>query len=168
MIYCRARNISRMRRHNGFTLVEMVIAIVILMVALLMAVPSLTGVMADRRLRKSLDGLNNLVRQAQERSISERRPYLIVWRGKQFALRAEGLLKGEDSGAVATMTWGKADSFKLSLPAAIDEDPPSAWIFWPSGNCEPAVVSYRGPDGTWTAKYSALTARPELLNYATR
>jgi type II secretion system protein H len=168
VIYCGARNISRMRRDNGFTLVEMVIAIVILLLALVLVVPSLTGVMADRRLRRSLDGLNSLVRQAQERSISEGRPYLIVWRGKQFALRAEGLHKGEESGAVATMTWGKADSFTLSFPAAIDEDPPSAWIFWPSGNCEPAVVSYRGPDGGWTAKYSALTARAELLKYATR
>jgi hypothetical protein len=139
-----------------------------MLVILVVAVPSLTGVMADRRLRKSLDGLNSLVRQAQERSISERRSYLIVWREKKFALRAEGLVKGEGSGAVATWPWRKGDSFTLSFPAAIDDDPPAAWIFWPSGNCEPAVVSYRGPDGTWTAKYSALTARPQLLKYATR
>jgi prepilin-type N-terminal cleavage/methylation domain-containing protein len=157
-----------MRRHNGFTLIEMVIAIAIMLAILVVAVPSLTGVMADRRLRRSLDGLNSLVRQAQERSISERRSYLIVWRDKQFVLRAEGLLKGEGSGAVATLAWRKGDSFTLSFPAAIDEDPPPAWIFWPSGNCEPAIVSYRGPDGAWKAKYSALTARPELMNYATR
>lgn len=168
VISCRPRNILRMRRQDGFTLIEMVIAIVIMLLILALAVPSLTGVLADRRLRRSLEGVNSLVRQAQERSIAERRSYLIVWRDKQFALRAEGLTKGEGSGAVATMSWGKKDAFTLSLPAAIEEDPPSAWIFWPSGTCEPAVITYRGPDGTWKAKYSPLTARPELLNYAAK
>jgi type II secretory pathway pseudopilin PulG len=157
-----------MQRRGGFTLIEIVLAIVILMVVLLMAVPSVTGVLADRQLRRSLDDVNRLVLQAQEHSISERRPYLIVWRNKQFALRPEGFLKGEARKPVATLKWQKGESFSLSLPAAIEEEPPSEWIFWSSGNCEPAVVTYRGPAGAWTAKYSALTARAELVNYATR
>ena len=157
-----------MRRRDGFTLIEIVIAVVILVVALLIAVPSLTGVLADRRLRRSLDDVNRLVLQAQERSISERRPYLIVWRNKQFALRPEGFRKGEDRKPVATLKWQKGESFTLSFPAAIEDEPPSEWIFWSSGNCEPAVVTYGGPSGAWKAKYSALTARPELVNYATR
>jgi prepilin-type N-terminal cleavage/methylation domain-containing protein len=157
-----------MQRRNGFTLIEITIAVVILVVALLIAVPSLTGVLADRRLRRSLDDVNRLVQQAQERSISERRSYLIVWRDKQFALRPEEFVKGEDRKPVATLRWQKGEAFTLSLPAAIDEEPPSEWIFWPSGNCEPAVVTYRGPSGAWKAKYSALTARPEIANYAVR
>jgi prepilin-type N-terminal cleavage/methylation domain-containing protein len=157
-----------MRRRNGFTLIEITIAVVILIVALLIAVPSVTGVLADRRLRRSLDDVNRLVQQAQERSISEHRSYLIVWRDKQFVLRPEEFLKGEDRKPVAVLGWPKGDSFTLSLPAAIEEEPPSEWIFWPSGNCEPAVVTYRGANGAWKAQYSALTARPELLNYAVR
>ena len=43
-----------MQRRNGFTLIEITIAVVILVVALLIAVPSVTGVLADRRLRRSL------------------------------------------------------------------------------------------------------------------
>jgi prepilin-type N-terminal cleavage/methylation domain-containing protein len=157
-----------MQRRNGFTLIEITIAVVILMVVLLVAVPSLTGVLADRRLRKSLDDMNSLVFQAQEHSMKERRPYLIVWRNKQFALRPEGFLRGEDRKPIATLNFQKGESFKLSFPAAIEEEPPSEWIFWPSGNCEPAVVTFRGASGAWKAKYSALTARPELLNYAVR
>lgn len=157
-----------MRRRDGFTLIEIVISVVILLVILLLAVPSLTGVLADRRLRRSLDDVNRLVLQAQERSISERRSYLIVWRDKQFALRPEGFLKGEDRKPLATLRWQKGDSFTLSFPAALEEEPPSEWIFWSSGNCEPAVVTYRGPNGAWKAKYSALTARPELVNYVAR
>ena len=157
-----------MRRRDGFTLIEIVIAVVILLVILMLAVPSLNGVLADRWLRRSLDDMNRLVLQAQNRSISEGRSYLIVWRDKQFVLRPEGFFKGEDRKPVATLRWQKGDSFTLSFPAAIEEEPPSEWIFWPSGNCEPAVVTYRGPNGAWKAKYSALTARPELLNYGSR
>jgi type II secretory pathway pseudopilin PulG len=157
-----------MQRRDGFTLIEMVLAVVILMVVLVLAVPSLTGVLADRQLRRSLDDVNRLILQAQDRSISERRPYLIVWRNKQLALRPEAFLRGEARKPVATLKWQKGESYTLSLPAAIQDDPPSEWVFWSSGNCEPAVVAYRGPAGAWTAKYSALTARPELVNYGTR
>lgn len=157
-----------MRRRDGFTLIEIAIAVVILMVVLLLAVPSVNGVLRDRKLRRSLDDVNRLVFQAQERSISERRPYLIVWREKQFVLRPEGFLQGEDRKPVATINWQKAEVVTLTFPSAIEEEPPSEWIFWPSGNCEPAVVTYRGANGTWRAKYSALTARPEVTDYAPR
>lgn len=157
-----------MRRPEGFTLIEMVIAIAILIIVLLLAVPSLSGVLADKRLRRSLDEMNSFVAQAQERSVVDRRSYLIVWLEGQIILRPEGLLKGEDPTPIATLKVRKGEEFKLSFPAAIDEKPPAEWIFWPSGNCEPAVVSFRGRDGAWTAKYSALTARAELVNYATR
>lgn len=149
-------------------MIEIAIAVVIMMVVLLMAVPSVRGVLADRRLRRSLDDVNRLVMQAQERSISERRSYLIVWREKQFVLRPEGFIQGEDRKPVATINWQKGEAVTLTFPAAIEEEPPSEWIFWPSGNCEPAVVTYRGPNGAWRAKYSALTARPELTDYAVR
>ena len=143
-------------------------AIGIMLVILLLAVPSINGIMADRALRRSLDDMNRLILQAQERSIAEGRSYLIVWRNKQFLLRPEGFFKGETRQPVASLKWQKGDAFTLSFPAAIEEEPPSEWIFWPSGNCEPAVVTYRGPSGAWKAKYSALTARPELEYYAVR
>ena len=149
-------------------MIEMVIAVVILLVVLLIAVPSLNGVLADRALRRSLDEMNRLVLQAQERSIAEGRSYLIVWRDKQFVLRPEAFRRGEPRQAVASLRWQKKDSFTLTFPAAMEEEPPSEWIFWPSGTCEPALVTYSGPGGTWKANYSALTARPELLSYAVR
>ena len=157
-----------MQRNDGFTLIEIAIAVVIMMLLMLLAVPSLTGVMADRRLRRSLNDLNALVRQAQERSVVERRSYLIVWGKDSLVLRPEEVRKGESEKPVAVLRLHKGDSFKLSLPVALEKDPPAEWIFWSSGNCEPAVVSYRGKDGTWTANYAALTAAPELANYAAK
>ena len=62
-----------MQRLRAFTLIEIALSIFILMLLLMLAVPSLSGVIANRRLKQSLDGFNQLVRQAQERSVTERR-----------------------------------------------------------------------------------------------
>jgi hypothetical protein len=66
------------------------------------------------------------------------------------------------------MRLRKGNAFVLNLPAALAEEHPADWVFWPSGTCEPAVVTFKGPDGSWTAKYSTLSVRPELTNYAAR
>jgi type II secretory pathway pseudopilin PulG len=152
----------------AFTLVEIVIAVSILMLVLLLAVPSLNGVLADKRLRRSFDGFNNLVRQAQERSVAEHRAYLIVWGDKSVALRPEVFAKKEKATETAALPLARGEVLKLVLPAALTTKPPGEWIFWPSGICEPAVVQFKGRDGIWTADYSALTARAELVDYAAR
>ncbi|MEP6685283.1 MAG: prepilin-type N-terminal cleavage/methylation domain-containing protein [Verrucomicrobiota bacterium] len=156
-----------MRRNAGFTLIEIAIAVFILLLIVVIAVPSLTGVMADRRLHRSLDQFNSLVRQAQERSVNERRPYLLVWSRDLISLRPVATKKGEVEPGV-TLPVRKGEVFALRLPAALMDSPPPEWVFWPSGNCEPAVISFKGVDGAWTANYSPLTARAELTAYATR
>jgi type II secretory pathway pseudopilin PulG len=157
-----------MRRCRAFTLIEIVIAFFILMLLLLLALPSLNGVLANKRLQHSLNQFNNLVREAQERSVTERRPYLIVWSKKGVSLRPEAFAKDEEIKPKAEFQLGRRDILKIALPAALTKNPPAEWIFWPSGTCEPAIVQFKGAAGSWVADYSALTARPELTNYATR
>ena len=157
-----------LRRRAAFTLLELAIAVVILVVLMMLAVPSMNGVLADRRLRKSLDAFNAIVREAQERSVTERRPYLIISSDGKVGLRPEGLLRGERPEPPVKFKLGKNESLKISFPAALVEETPPEWIFWPSGNCEPAVVSYQGKDGKWTANYSALTARSETVSYVAK
>ena len=157
-----------MRRENAFTLVELSIAILIMVMLFMLALPSLSGVLADHRLRRLLDGLNGLVRTAQERSVNERQPYLIIWKEDRLDLQQEALVKGKRVPAISTLRLRKGESFKLGLPAALAEKRPAEWIFWTTGTCEPAVVTYRSADGGWVANYSPLTGRPELKTYATR
>jgi len=152
----------------AFTLIEITIVVAIAMLVMLLAVPSLTGVLADKRLRRSLDAFNGLVREAQERSMTERRPYLIEWGDKGAALRPEVFAIDEEKKPTAFLPYERDSSLKLSLPAALGKDYPAAWIFWPSGVCEPAIVEFKGRDGDWKAKYSPLTAREELLAYVPR
>ena len=157
-----------MRRVHAFTLIEIVLAVFILMLVLLLAVPSLTGVLADKRLRLSLDRFNTLVNQAHEHSINENRPYLVVVGKSSIEVRPEVYTKDDDPGPIADFPLTGGDSIKLSFPAAMVKDPPPEWIFWPSGVCEPAIVQYKGPNGYWTLNYSALNARPEIIKYAPR
>ena len=157
-----------MQRFRAFTLIEIALAIFILMLLLVLAVPSLSGVIASRRLKQSLDQFNNLVHQAQERSVTERRPYLIVWSKSGVLLRPEVFGEDEEVKPTAEFRLSKGTVLKLSLPAALAEKHPAEWIFWPSGNCEPATVQFRGQAGLWAASYSPLTAQPEVIQYAAR
>jgi hypothetical protein len=123
---------------------------------------------ADRHLRESLDEFNKLVRQAQEHSVAEHRAYLLVWTDKNVFLQPEAFAKDEDQTALARFELGHGTLLTLTLPAALSNKPAGEWIFWPTGSCEPAIVSFKGPAGTWTANYSPLTAHGELTNYAAR
>jgi prepilin-type N-terminal cleavage/methylation domain-containing protein len=156
------------RCSRAFTLIEIVIAVAIMATLLLLAVPSLEGVYADRKLRSSLDEFNKLVRQAQEHSVSEHRSYLLVWTDKNVYLRPEAYAKDEDHEPMGFFDLGYGTVLKLTLPAAISNKPAGEWIFWPTGTCEPAIVQFTGKTGTWTANYSPLTAHPELTNYVAR
>ena len=157
-----------MQRFRAFTLIEIALSIFILLLILVLAVPSLSGVIANRRLKQSVDSFNQLVRQAQERSVIERRAYLIVWGKNSVLLRPEVFAEGEEEKPTAALGLSKGSWIRISLPAALLGKPPAEWIFWPSGTCEPATVQFRGPAGTWTANYSPLTAQPELTQYAAR
>src|SRR4051812_16253557 len=156
------------RKARAFTLIEIVISVFILMLLIMLAVPSVTGVLADRRLRHSLDTFNNLVYQAQERSLGEHRPYLLVWTTNSVELHPETAAKGEDPKPAASLPLARGESLQLTLPSALVKDPPPQWIFWPSGTCEPAQVKFTGRDGTWSATYSPLSARSQLSAYVPR
>jgi len=156
------------QRFRAFTLIEIALSIFILLLILVLAVPSLSGVIANRRLKQSLDSFNQLVRQAQERSVTERRAYLIVWGKNSVLLRPEVFAEDEEKKPTTVLGLPKGSWIRISLPAALLGKPPAEWIFWPSGTCEPATVQFKGPAGAWTANYSPLTAQPELTQYAAR
>jgi type II secretory pathway pseudopilin PulG len=157
-----------MRRWQAFTLIEMIIALAIAMVILLLAMPSVSGVLADRRLRRSLDGFTKLVHQAQEHSYAEHRNYLIAWNGGALEAFPEVFRKDEEPAPVARLAFKKGEALTMKFPAALIKEPPPEWIFWASGTSEPALIQFTSRDGTWTADYSGLSSRPELVKYVAR
>ena len=160
-----------MRRRAGFTLLEIAISVAILIFITLIAVPSLRGVLADRRLQRSLDAMNQIVRQAQERSVQEHRAYLIEWKRRAIILHPESIREGESASPVSRLALDRGHTFVLSeaaRQAAAEKKPLPQWIFWPSGVCELANVQFKSSDGSWEVNYSPLTARPEIVRYAAR
>src|SRR5919201_918710 len=152
-----------MQRQRGFTLVEIIIAVFILALLFALAIPSLNGVLADKRLHRSLDRFNDLVRQAHERSLAEHRAYLIVWNDTFISLQPAAFLKTEQHQPIDSIPIERHDRWSLELPAALMKKMPAEWIFWESGVCEPARVRFVSNDGSWTIEYSALSALGELI-----
>ena len=157
-----------MKHRDGFTLFELVIAVFILVLLLGLAVPSLSGVLADKRLHRSLDRFSSLVRQAHERSLAEHRAYLIVWGDHDVSLRPALFLKTEEHVPIDSLLVSKADKWQVEFPAALTKKPLPEWIFWESGVCEPLRVTFAGHDGLWAAEYSPLSALSEVVAYAPR
>ena len=155
-------------RQRGFTLIEIIIALFILLLLLSLAVPSLNGVLADKRLHRSLDRFNELARQAHERSLAEHRAYLIVWNDVQISLQPAAFLKTEDRQPIDSMPITRLEKWRLELPAALSKKVPAEWIFWESGVCEPARIRFASNDGTWTTEYSPLSGLGEVIAYAPR
>jgi len=157
-----------MKDRSGFTLFEIVIAVFILVLLLGLAVPSLSGVLADKRLHRSLDRFNSLVRQAHERSLAEHRAYLIVWGDREVSLRPAVFLKTEEHVPIDSVPRSRSEKWGVEFPAALTKKPLPEWIFWESGVCEPLRITFAGYDGSWTAEYSPLSALSEIIAYAPR
>src|SRR6266480_191687 len=113
----------------------MALSIFILLLLLVLAVPSFSGVIANRRLKESLDEFNNLVYLAQERSVAERRPYLIVWGKNNLVVRPEAFAEDEEAKAKAEFRLTRGSTLRLSLPVALMEKYPLNGF---SGHREPA------------------------------
>ena len=64
-----------------------------------------------------------------------------------------------------TFAFGDSETFTIERPASLlpPKDTPPAWTFWRSGTCEPVLISYTGPDGSWTAQYNPLTGHGEII-----
>jgi prepilin-type N-terminal cleavage/methylation domain-containing protein len=157
-----------MQRGKGFTLIEIAISVFILALLLLLALPSVSGVLADRRLKRSLDAMNEIVRTAQEHSVQERRAYVLEWQKRAVVLHPEAPKEDDPATPTATLALAKGDAYVLRLPAALDKGPFAKWVFWPSGTCEPAMVRFKGPAGAWEVNYAPLSARPQIIRYATK
>ena len=93
-------------------------AIAVLLMGL--AVPSLTGQVARRKLQESYDRLNGLVSQARERSMREGKPYLLAWNKEGVVSLYPADLNNDErkkQGATATLFPDKASERYTLVPA---------------------------------------------------
>jgi len=144
---------------TAFTLLEICLTLTIGAVLMLLAVPSVAGLLAEQRLHESYERFQKFADNARAHSLREQQPYTLVWQRHGIALiGVERDAHGEPV-VVDQMGFDKDEVFDLERPAALTKKPAAEWTFWPSGVCEPAIVSYKGPSGHWRVSFSALTSR---------
>ncbi len=154
-----------MSRRSGFTLLEICLALFIGMMLITIAVPSIVSLLAEQRLKTSFDEFDTFVRTARSKSISERRPYSMIWEEDGITL-VPGERRDTDDPAAPPerFVFEEGETFALERPSALMKKPPGEWVFWRSGLCEQAVVSFAGEAGKWSVRYDPLTVRATFLD----
>jgi competence protein ComGC len=160
-IYSSTIDFKRMRC-RGFTLIEICLAVFIALMLITMAVPSIQRLLNEESGRASFERFDALVRYAQSHAISERRAYVIDWDDSGVLVRPEKPATREESAGEDRVDIGEKEVCDIDFPAALVKKPVRRWMFWPSGICEPATVTYRGKGESWVAEYDALTVQASV------
>lgn len=151
-------------RQAGFTLLEICLALAIGVMIIALSVPSIAGLLAEKRLKQSFERLDRLASVARVRSVTEQRAYGLLWDRKGISLMPmEREAASEREKPVERLEFEEKESFQLRRTAALLKDPPSEWIFWRNGTCEPVQIAYKGSGGSWLVNYDPLTARGTFL-----
>ncbi len=157
-----------MSRRHGFTLLEIVIALVIALMLTSLAVPGIMGLLRDRDLQRTFQAFDEMARRAQERAVGEGRGFRIVFSETGALLEPSDPREEDAEAEVEQYAIAEGETLTLVRPAALLEDPLPEWPFWRSGCCEPVWVTYSGPAGSWTAEYDALTVRGKITKQEVR
>ncbi len=150
-------------RRAGFTLLEICLALVIIVTVILLIVPSVSGLFAEQRLRRSYERFDQLVAATTIRSMREKRSYALVWEKNGIrSVPLEGKLESDEPSQ--GFAWSDDEKFELQLPAALAPRSKVQWVFWSNGTCEPAVIAFQGSAGGWAVRYDPLTVHGQFLH----
>lgn len=152
-----------MSPRHGFTLLEIMLAIVIGLLLMTVAVPSVVGMMREQKLKQTYEEFDDFVRKAQLQAVETGQTQVMVWGGAGIDLILQSQEESENPEPPAHFTFPDGTTWNLGRPAALVKKPVWEWPFWRSGVCEPVVVSYEGAAGKWMAEYNGLTGRGKLL-----
>ena len=151
---------------SGFTLLEISLAIMIAVVIMAVAIPSLSAVLGKSKAESSFEAFDQMAQEARERAQTEQRNYIIVWgRDRWVLMRPEEPANRAEAEGVRQWRIARNELLELHLPAALNAKgavPEAIWTFWTNGVCEPAEVRYKGAAGAWSATYNPFTGQPEV------
>lgn len=147
-------------RRAAFTLLEICLTLVIGMVLILLAVPSVSGLLAEQRLHETWDRFEQLANSARLHSMKEQKVCRLVWSRHRITLIAD---KAELEG----VTMADDESYEITRSAALINLPAEEWTFWPNGTCEPVIIRYHGRSGRWQVRFDALSSHGTFLQSET-
>ena len=155
---------------RAFTLIELMLAIFIAVMIIATVIPNMRGMSGERRLQETFEKFDELTRKAQLKAVSQQRSWSLVWGTGMISLRSNEATPEEIQAGGANVQedfiHDENESYVLQRPASLlaPKDTRAEWTFWRSGTCEPVIVNYTGPAGTWTAQYNPLTGRGEMID----
>lgn len=151
---------------SGFTLLEISLSILIAVVIMAVAIPSLSGVLGKSKAESTFAAFDQMVQEARARAQAEERNYVIVWgRDRWVLMRPEEPANRSEAEGVSQWRIAREELLELHLPAALNAKgatPEAIWTFWTNGVCEPAEVRYKGAAGAWSATYNPFTVQAEV------
>jgi hypothetical protein len=152
---------------------EVCLALAIGMMLVLLAVPSVSGLLAEQRLKHTYERFDRLVAAATTRSVAEQRAHALVW--EKHGVRLVPLESADPSPADHDIDSSsdfvgmrKPDELELQLPATLSRRALGQWVFWSNGTCEPATVAFHGDEGSWLVRYDPLTTHGTFVQSSTR
>jgi hypothetical protein len=168
------------RGSAGFTIIELMVAVMVGLMMLGLAVPSMRGVLEEQRLREKLASFEDVVRRSAALAAKSKKEVRLIW--FKDGLRAltdwDSLQQAGPDGPGAPQSEqgagdeesvffavGEDEALSLSRLAARNANPLSEWSFWPSGIREPVEIYYEGPLGKWGLRFSALVPDPEIVYF---
>jgi len=151
---------------RGFTLLEISLTVVIGLLMLSLAIPSLRGLFAEQRLRERMEMFEQFVGKAAALARSSRSEVRLRWEeGGVRLVQAEAPTDDLTQPAAEELfAIAKDESLELVRTAARDSKPLMEWSFWREGVREPVEVLYSGPGGSWALRFGALLPEPDVLS----
>jgi type II secretory pathway pseudopilin PulG len=156
---------------GGFTLLEISLAVVIGLMMLSLALPSMRGLFAEQRLRERMEQFDQFVGRAAELARTSKMEVRLRWEEGGVRIVPEQELP--EDGSLREEGWDffvleKEESLQLARTVARDPQAAAEWSFWPEGIREPVELAYAGPGGAWELRFGALISEPEVLGVHTR
>lgn len=149
----------------GFTLIEMGMVLFIIMIITAIAVPAMSGLAAQERLRGEAQNLRESATGARRQAVEGGVPCAIVFGKNGYEIESLGKNESEvlaERGLAAKLLVKRWDSDKYQSPEGV------RWVFQPDGICEPMRARFENKDGWVEIVFNPLTAAVDDESYQFR
>lgn len=145
---------SRQRQHAGFTLLEMIVVIALMVIIAAMATLSFIGLEGESEVEKPGNELARMVKQANRAAVVQGRPFVIAFGNTEFGFLdgaggADGHVTLPKGMKVSVQRWNGGKRWNSAEGLN--------WTFYPSGICDALRFKFEHPDGMVEMAFNPLT-----------
>src|SRR5262245_43218889 len=117
------------RNQSGFTLFEVILAIVIGLMFMLIALPSIGSLFTERRLLERYEAFDEFVRAGRLKAVQEQRNYVVIFEEAGVSIEPDEVTDDDDQGgAPESYSLGEGSTLTIERPAALEKKPPAEWF----------------------------------------